>query len=262
MNSTEEAYFDRLMAREPGLEGWRLRVQKPEPPQIGSELADDDAVFPYSPISEAARVSLTSAGEHLRLALTALKAGQLYPVAHFTTLRTALLAASQGVYILGPDEPRERRSRGLAVVVEAYKRLRQYHQDTMDDAPDVTEAEKQQLSDQIAWVKQRLEAARAAGADKNVAATDVVSSAAKIVYGAEPDKEHAVNLFWRQLSGDAHALSWSLALRSTVAAAEKGQLLGLAMAGGSFQAIAQPFEASFRILKRGWSLYDQRCEAP
>ena len=193
--------------------------------------------------------------------MTALKAGELYPLAHFTTFRTALLAASQGVYILGPDDPRERRFRGLAVVVEAYKRLRQYHQDMLS-APDVTESEKQQLSDQIAWVGQRLEAARKAGADKKVAATDVVSSAAKIVYRAEPDKEHAVNLFWRQLSGDAHALSWSLALRSTVAAAEKGQLLGLAMAGGSFQAIAQPFEASFRILKRGWSLYDQRGEAP
>src|SRR5699024_8140769 len=158
MNSTEEAYFDRLMAREQGLEGWRLRVQKQEPPQIGSELADDDAVFPYSPISEAARVSLTSAGEHLRLALTALKAGQLYPVAHFTTLRTALLAASQGVYILGPDEPRERRSRGLAVVVQAYKRLGQYHQGALE-APDVTETEKQEASSQIDWIGQRLKAA-------------------------------------------------------------------------------------------------------
>jgi len=261
MKSTEEAYFDHIMAREPDLEGWRLRVQKPEPPQPGSELADDDAIFPYSPISEAVRISLTSAGEHLRLAMTTLKARQLYPVAHFTTLRTALLAASQGVYILGPDDPRERRSRGLAVVVEAYKRLRQYHQDMLS-APDVTESEKQQLSDQIAWVGQRLEAARKAGADDKVIATKVISSAAKIVYGTEPDKEHAVNLFWRHLSGDAHALLWSVGLRSTVAAAEKGQLLGLAMAGGSFQAIAQPFEASFRILKRGWSLYDQRCEAP
>lgn len=261
MNSNEEAYFDHIMSREPVLEGWRLRAQKPEPPQTGSELAHDDAVFPYSPISEAVRISLTSAGEHLRLAITALKAGQLYPVAHFTTLRTALLAASQGVYILGPNETRERRSRGLAVVVETYKRLRQYHQDMLS-APDVTESEKQQLSDQVVWVGQRLETARAAGADKNVSATDVVSSAAKIVYGAEPNKEHAVNLFWRHLSGDAHALLWPVGLRSTVAAAEKGQLLSLATAGGSFQAIAQPFEASFQILKRGWSLYDQRSETP
>ena len=97
MNSNEEAYFDHIMAREPDLEGWRLRAQKPEPPQTGSELADDDAVFPYSPISEAVRISLTSAGEHLRLAMTALKAGQLYPVAHFTTLRTALLAATSPI---------------------------------------------------------------------------------------------------------------------------------------------------------------------
>lgn len=261
MKSAEEAYFDHIISREPDLEGWRVRAQKPEPPQTGSELAEDDAVFPYSPISEAVRFSLVSSGEHLRLALTALKAGQLYPVAHFTTLRVALLAASQGVYILGPEEPCERRSRGLAIVVEAYKRLRQYHQDMMS-APDVTKTEKQQISNQIAWVGQRLEAARKAGTDNKVIATKVISSAAKIVYGAEPDKEHAVNLFWRHLSGDAHALLWSVGLRSTVAAAEKGQLLGSATAGGSFQAIAQPFEASYRILKRGWSLYDQRSEAP
>lgn len=232
INVDEEWYFNHIKAHEPDLERWPLRAQRVEEPQTGSELAAD----PYSPISEAVRLSLDSAGEHLRLAMTALNAYQLYPMAHFTTLRTALLAASQSVYILGHEEPSARRSRGLAVIVETYKRLRQYHQCLLD-APDVTELEKQQILGHVDWLSQRLETAREAGPDKRVIATNIVSFAAKITYGAEPSLENSVNLLWRQLSGDAHALLWPVSLRSTFDAIQKGQLLGSAKSGGSFRAI-------------------------
>lgn len=262
MNNNEKRYFEHLKTYESDLNGWRIRAQQVEIPQTGSELNKDDAVFPYSPISEASRVCLVSAGEHLRLAWTALEVGEVYTIAHFTTLRGALVAASQAVYILGPEEAEVRRQRGLAVIIESYTRLRQFHQ-YMLKMPGLPESEKQQMSDQVDWISTRIGMAREAGADQRVNLTGgVIPYAAEIVYGKKPGLEHSVNILWRQMSGDAHALSWSLALKSTIGAAEKGQVLSTGAAGGSLQAIAEPFEASFKILKRGWSLFDQRCEAP
>lgn len=134
----------------------------------------------------------------------------------------------------------------------------------MREMPDVTDEEKHQMTEQVEWITRRMDAAREAGADRNgvVLTDDVIPYAAKFVYGKSPGLEHSVNTLWRQTSGDAHALSWSLALRATIGTAEKGQVLSSGAAGGSLQAIAEPFEASFKILKRGWSLFDQRCEAP
>lgn len=137
MNDGHDSYFRHLLAYEPDLERWRLRVQALETPQPGSELHEDDKVFMHHSISDAARLSLASAGEHLRLAWTAIKAGELYPSAHFTTLRSALVAASQAVYVLGPDERSIRRSRGLTVIRESYINLRKFHKDSlsMPDLP-------------------------------------------------------------------------------------------------------------------------------
>jgi hypothetical protein len=77
MNDGHDSYFRHLLAYEPDLERWRLRVQALETPQPGSELHEDDKVFMHHSISDAARLSLASAGEHLRLAWTAIKAGEL-----------------------------------------------------------------------------------------------------------------------------------------------------------------------------------------
>lgn len=88
------------------LDGWRLRAHNVEEPQRGSELAIDDLLFKRMPLSQLARLSLASAGEHLRLALDAIKVGQLYPSSHFTVLRGALVGASQAVWMLAPEDQR------------------------------------------------------------------------------------------------------------------------------------------------------------
>ena len=81
MNDGHDSYFRHLLEYEPDLERWRRRVQALETPPPGSELHEDDKVFMHHSISNAARLSLASAGEHLRLAWTAIKAGELYPSA-------------------------------------------------------------------------------------------------------------------------------------------------------------------------------------
>lgn len=260
MQESDKAYFAHLKSKEADLEGWRVRAQRLEVPERGSELQLDDAGFGEHPISEMARIGLISAGEHLRLAWTAILAGQVYPIAHFTTLRSALLAASQAVYILGPEEGSVRRGRGLAAVAESYKRSRQFHKETLK-YQDLTDDERQQIEAQVEWLTTRLGQTRQAGAEISLnISDDVIPYASKLVYGRNKDLELEVNLLWRKLSGDAHALTWAMAQRTAFRSARAGQILSEGTHGGSLEKVAQPFEASFQILRRGWSLYDQRCE--
>lgn len=260
MTKKHAAYLRHLEAYEPDLEGWKLRAQRLEKPEPTSDLYEDNKVFLH-PISDEARLSLISAGEHLRLAWTAIKADELYPSAHFTTLRSALVAASQAVYILGPDASATRRGRGLTVIVESYKKLRQYHKECLN-TPDLPDSDKDMVQQQLSWLDGRIDGARKAGA-QNAAlnlSDQVIPYAGSFVYGKKPELQHKVMLLWRQMSGDAHALAWALTLRAQLEAPKNGQLLTAGTVGGSLEDIAEPFEASFRILKRGWSLFDQRCE--
>ncbi|MDZ4351784.1 MAG: hypothetical protein U1B81_04075 [Arthrobacter sp.] len=249
-----------MAAYEPILESWRHRAQTLEEPQPGSELSEDNKIFPQ-PIGDEARLSLISAGEHLRLAWTAIKAGQLYPTAHFTTLRGALMAASQALYILGPDDPSVRQERGLAVIFESYHRLRQFHEECLK-MPNLREDDRQKIHQQIIWLEGRKAGAKAAGAQaRGINMThDVIPYAGSLLYGASSELQHSLMRLWRQMSGDAHALAWSKMLRAQLGPPKRGQLLSEGTVGGSLEDIIEPFEASYRLLKRGWSLFDQRCE--
>lgn len=111
------------------LDGWHARGQKmpPEQPERGSLLAIDDGVFHWHNISETARLSLITSGEHLRLAGTAIEARQVYPSAHFTVMRTALVCAAQAVWILAGSEAQERQERGLTLIGEMYEQLGKYY---------------------------------------------------------------------------------------------------------------------------------------
>src|SRR5690606_3753678 len=100
LSDAERAALSQLFETQSDLDRWRLRAQTVEEPEAGSDLALDDKIFPHMAISQLARYSLVASGEHLRLALDALRLKQLYPSSHFTALRGALVGASQGVWIL------------------------------------------------------------------------------------------------------------------------------------------------------------------
>jgi len=36
---------------------------------------------------------------------------------------------------------------------------------------------------------------------------------------------------------------------------------GVFLAGGDLESLAEAFKITYRMLKRGWSLFDQRCES-
>lgn len=259
MTSSQREAITRILEKTEDLDRWRLRAHRLEIPERGSDLAKDDEIFEWMPISEVARLSLISSGEHLRLALDALNAKQVYPSSHFTVLRGALVGAAQAVWVLAPDEQVTRRERGLMVIAETYAQMRKYY--NFLEGTDLDDKDRAGLADQQQWLAERrrqVAAQKTTGARLNL--TEIIASAADITF---PDRgsRAALNRLWREMSSDAHALGWSLFQRTEFGHADRRTGIGVGAAGGSPEDIAESFLGSFRVLRRGWSLFDQRCEA-
>lgn len=262
----EEARAEQLRAIEPTyphLDGWRARSRSPERPERGSELDTDARIWPWHPPYEVARQSLIAAVQHLNLARTAIAAGEIYPTSHFTVLRGALVGAAQGVWLLAPDVGHERQQRALRVIDEWYSRRTQYNR--ANDSARLSSAGQARLLEQTRHLEQRRSQARALwastdtlSANEKLNVTSVITSASADTF-TEPTLQVEAGLLWNMMSGDAHALGWPLTLRSRDWTKDRDGL-GVGAAGGDLLDIAQPYVASFRLLKRGWSLFDRRAE--
>lgn len=258
LSGADRAALTQMFDTEPDLDRWRLRAHKVEEPESASDLALDDKIFPQMAISQLARMSLVLSGEHLRLALDAVHAKQLYPSSHFTVLRGALVGASQGVWILGPNDRGERRERGLTVVTEMYKELDKYYGSLAGLSSD----DQEELEEQQKWLsgrKAEVAALRATKADLNL--TDVIGKSAESTFSTAGHRE-AVRRLWREMSADAHVLGWSLFQRSNFGPADRRTGIGEGRAPGSPGHVAEAFLASYQTLTHGWSLFDRRCEQP
>lgn len=242
------------------LDRWRLRAHSVEEPERGSDLALDDEIFQRMAISQLARMSLVLAGEHLRLALDAIKARQLYPSSHFTVLRGALVGASQAVWILGPPDRNLRRERGLTVLTEMYAQMNKYY--GFLESTQIETNDRTGLDDQRLWLSERRnDVASIRNTTATLNLTDVIGAAADHAFTDTASRE-AVRRMWREMSADAHVLGWSLFQRTSFGPADLRTGVGEGKAPGSPEHVAEPFLASYRLLRLGWSLFDRHCEAP
>lgn len=263
MQDREQASLEEIQRTHEDLERWRARSRQPEQPERGSQLHADACIWPYHPPYEVARQSLVAAAQHLNLARTSINAGEVYPIAHFTVLRGALVGAAQGVWLLAPDEQAERQQRALRVVYEWYRRMDQYNR--MIEPGMLSTENEPFLAAQTSHTRDRCTAARelwaatdTLGADEPLLLTKVIRWAAEDTF-ADPSQVREVTLLWRLMSGDAHALGWQLVTRGrNWERAMDG--LGIGAVPGNLASIAEPFMASFRLLKRGWGLFDRRAE--
>lgn len=256
MDSVSDPYLAAIAATFPDLERWRVRVEVPEEPDSRSQLAEDDAGFGFHAVSQQVRLSLASAGEHLRLARDPINAGILYPSAHFTVLRGALVGAAQAVWILAPDDSATRRNRGHAAIAHMYAELEKYYK-AMDRSVSV-HIDRGALGAQLTWIaerRERLSEARESALALNQ--TDFIGAALGAVY-SDDDRRVAGLALWKEMSSDAHVLGWSTLQRagSPTAVGADGQAeFGLV---GSLSDLAQPFVLAHALLKRGWELFDER----
>jgi hypothetical protein len=122
--------------------------------------------------------------------------------------------------------------------------------------------DRTRLDNQRLWLSERRDdvaSVRSTRATLNL--TDVIGAAADHAFTDTASRE-AVRRMWREMSADAHVLGWSLFQRSTFGPADPRTGVGEGKAPGSPEHVAEPFLASYRILRLEWSLFDRRCEAP
>ena len=240
-------------------------MERPEP---GSDFAGDDSTFSYHPISEIVRLSLVSAGEHLRLVWDGLELKNYYNMSQYSAVRAAIVGATQAVWVLAPDESAARRERGYAVITDTYVQSRKYHELVFRQATEMqllqlTPQQEAELRDHIVWVNSREDAVRALRTDQaklNVAA--FIEAAAPVIFPGDEFRQAGLRQAWNVLSSDAHVLSWSLAMRTTFAT-PADKLTGLSTGtadGRGVEGLAGWFSLAMHSLRRGWSLFDRRCE--
>ncbi|MGB3687328.1 MAG: hypothetical protein WA991_16055 [Ornithinimicrobium sp.] len=265
MRDRDRAALGSIEPTYPALDGWRVRSRSPERPERGSELDVDANVWGWHPPYEVARQSLIAAVQHLNLARTAIEAQEVYPTSHFTVLRGALVGAAQSVWLLSPDDALERQQRALRVIDEWYRRRAQYNNAV--DPAGLSDSDRATLRDQTKHLKERRRQARHLWNRTDTLKADEMLNLTKVITWAscdtftDPAQQSNVNSLWNLMSGDAHALGWPLTVRGHSWAKDRDGL-GVAAAPGDLLDIAQPYVASFRLLKRGWSLFDRRAEAP
>jgi len=247
------------------LDRWRLRAQRVEQPEPGSDLAEDDAPFPLQPISQTVRTSLVSAGEHLRLVCDGLRCGNYYNASQYSTVRAAIVGSAQAVWVLAPDDPAIRRERGHTVMTETYIQLRKYHELVLRQGQQLqlSAEDEEWLREQIEWVKSREDAVRAVRSSRaELQGATFIESAAPVIFPGDEFRQAALRQSWSVLSSDAHVLIWSVALRTTFDS-PPDKLSGLSIGTANGEALgdlAGWFSLAIHSLRRGWSLFDRRCE--
>ena len=117
------------------------------------------------------------------------------------------------------------------------------------------------LNEQQVWLSQR----RADVASKRITKaslklTEVIGTAADHAFVDSKSRE-AIRRMWREMSADAHVLGWSLFQRTTFSQPDRRTGIGEGTAPGSPEHVAEAFLGSYQMLRRGWSIYDRRCEA-
>lgn len=247
------------------LDRWRDTLADGIVPPPGSDLALDDAEWPYASASALVSVGLSSAREHLHAVRLLVEAQELFPAAVATLCRSALIGASLAVWMLEPDERSERLRRSLSLAVEDYKRHLQYGRDVKGLLPpeQVTPIADEQLDRLELRRSQVLSLLDDVGGVRDVnLSDDVIPSALKVAVPDAPQRG-PMTLRWRSMSGAAHALAWHYFGNDGTSATglDDGGVGRISFAGDVGRLVMDYFPA-YHVAKAGWRLLDKRCRVP
>lgn len=246
----------------PSLDEWQIKVAKPFRPDANTQLAADDVDWPHFPHSTVAWSGLVAATDHLSAIRRHIEARQLFPLAHPTLCRTALIGASQVVWVLAPDDRADRLRRSRTVLAFIYKNHLQYLRglqsvaDTPHSGTDTVAALVDQLLSELALKR------NADNQNESLNTTNMIRSAAETAF-TKPELVEQVVLAWQSGSGAAHGLPWGLFGTPGTVQSGPADADGIAefQAGGSLSRIANSYMAAFYLAEKGWKLIEQRNAA-
>lgn len=244
------------------LSQWFQRLGSPYIPETDSVLGADDLDWPFMPVSQVAWVGLAGAADHLDAIRQQIIGRRLYSFAQLTLCRSALVGASQAVWVLAPDEQvlRLRRARMVASYVYEHRlkylyELRKLHPD--DDAIEFQIAKDEQRQEQ-------LEVKRTADGQtkKRKLLTGMMIDEAVSAAFSRNDLTSNANLSWQSGSGAAHGQVWPhFNTTAMQVSGASGNVLTAFKVGGKLAAFSNHYCAAFETAKRGWELLDQRGTA-
>lgn len=244
---------------------WQERT-KQSPPAVkeGSALAGDDRLTVARP-SSLAWYLIAVATEHLDFATSAMAAtSTLYPTAYLTVLRTALLASTQAVRMLGPAKRIDRQAHAMRLTLEDLSnQLASTNEMTLSDSHlhglQIEQANR--LKQEITDLEPH---ARALGITDNdlrkvkANATEAIAWVAKFMH----EQEILVNgtrLLWRTGSAVAHgARSHAISRLNQSDLIDGTHGTKYAKLHGDMEDITSAASASVLVLARAFELYDER----
>lgn len=245
----------------PELDEWRSRTRSPLTPSSGSALAQDDAVWPRAPLSAIIGTKLAAAVDHLQAFRVLSEARSYHPVATYTLTRSALLAASEALWMLGPEHGPLRQSRGLWVARDADEEHLKYLR-TIRDGPGVR---WRSLADvHLHLVVRRHAAGLYRASLPKPGATgglDVIKWAAEYLQPHSAEWVAQACGQWRAGSGNAHGFQYA-AIAGLDLHPEPEPVSGLDVfgAGGSPLKAWQNYYVPAKTLRRAWQRWDELAE--
>jgi hypothetical protein len=248
----------------PHLDQWGQRFRTPFVPEPGSELAEDDTDWQWTPVSQVAFLGMGAARDHLQAVRVHVEADEFFPFAQQTLLRAAILAAAQAVWVLAPDDRKERLQRARTFALENLKQHLAFLRDlqalspTPHAATDAVERHAAQRRAELADLR-----AAAGQGSLPLNATDVIQQAVLATWGSREMATEA-RVEWRRGSGAAHGLPWSLLGRQETRQAGAADAHGIATfhAGGSIDALANSYLCAHGLLANAFKLLDRRGTRP
>lgn len=192
---------------------WQKRTQQPQPPLAeDSPLAIDDAV-PGLPLASLVWYQITVAVEHLDFFIDAARAtSTAYPTAYLTVLRTGLLAASQAVWILGPDDRGVRLERAFRTIADDLRGQLAMVRDSYAPDADAQATKDRLITNFLKQQKDYQQVADVLGVkirvkDAKLNNTELIAWAAERIFEGKGDAPitGAISTYWRMGSAAAHA---------------------------------------------------------
>ncbi len=236
-------------------------------PSVGAELRADDDEWPYMAASQMAKSGLDVAAEHLFTIKTLVEAGEVLPMAFRSILRTALVGATQSVWLLAPDEQTERSRRHRVLVAEMYRRHSQYLEALLilNDIQGVPRDQNTEtVFDHVANRSDQMGTVRTLAHEKaKWNDTDAIATAAREVWAKEPTVEALVQeslVEWKAGSGASHGLVWPLfgsaGTRVFGSADKHGRIV--IEAGESYLRVTNSYMLAYWMTAAGWKLLRRR----
>ena len=247
------------------LERWRATIASRVAPRQTSDLAGDDAVWPWTPPTSLCLASLGNAREHLHAVRRLIEARELFPSVTSTLARSALMSGAIAVWMLAPDDANERHRRMLTFALEDYRHHIRFGVQVsltfhVDDIHPDADAQMSRLKQRSTEVRSLLDPL---GGPIAWNLTDTIIPAAIRETTSDQRQRAQLESRWRVMSGAAHGLLWSHfgATGTTVSDVDPAGV-GLVTISGSVDTLAMDYFTAFHVTARAWALFAKRAGRP